>query len=92
MGSCAPAAYPEFVFPLLSAVDAGLLLSHSYRLETLKTGLPLWRSHTYRSDAAWDGSRWPELRLPPPDTSALSWVWSLALVLIGVPLLLDRES
>ena len=37
-------------------------------------------------------TRWPELRLPPPDNSALSWVWSLALVLIGVLLLLDRES
>ena len=37
-------------------------------------------------------ARWLELRLPSPDNSALSWVWSLALVLIGVLLLLYRES
>jgi len=37
-------------------------------------------------------ARWLELRLPSPDNRALGCVWSLALVLIGVLLLLYRAS
>jgi copper resistance protein D len=85
---------PAFVFPLLSAVGAGLLLAHSHSLESLKTVYLVETTHlplgVLGCCVGW--ARWLELRLPPPDNRALGWVWSLALVLIGALLLLYRES
>lgn len=85
---------PAFVFPLLSAVGAGLLLAHSHSLESLKTVYLVEITHlplgVLGICVGW--GRWLELRLPPPDNRALGWVWSLALVLIGALLLLYRES
>jgi putative copper resistance protein D len=85
---------PAFVFPLLSAVGAGLLLAHSHSLENLKTVYLVETTHlplgVLGCCVGW--ARWLELRLPPPDNRALGWVWSLALVLIGALLLLYRES
>jgi putative copper resistance protein D len=85
---------PAFVFPLLSAVGAGLLLAHSHSLESLKTVYLVEITHlplgVLGCCVGW--ARWLELRLPPPDNRASGWVWSLALILIGALLLLYRES
>jgi len=85
---------PAFVFPLLSAVGAGLLLAHSHSLENLKTVYLVEITHLPLGvlGCCMGWARWLELRLPAPDNRALGWVWSLALVLIGVLLLLYRES
>lgn len=85
---------PAFVFPMLTAVGAGLLLAHSHSLESLKTVYLVEITHlplgVLGICVGW--ARWLELRLSPPDHRALAWVWSLALVLIGTLLLLYRES
>jgi copper resistance protein D len=87
-------ARSALIFPLLSAVGAGLLLAHSHSLENLKTVYLVEITHVPLGvlGCCMGWARWLEVRLPPPDNRALGWVWSLALVLIGALLLLYRES
>jgi copper resistance protein D len=85
---------PAYVFPLLSAVGAGLLLAHSHSLENLKTVFLVETTHLplglLGCCVGW--ARWLELRFPQPGKRPWGWVWSVALVLIGALLLLYRES
>lgn len=82
------------VFPLFAAVGGGFLLTHSHNLFNLKeeflveiTHIPLGLLGIM---VGW--SRWLELRLPPGNPRALSWLWAGGLALIGILLLLYRES
>lgn len=84
---------PAFVFPLLSAGGAGLLLAHSHSLESLKTVYLVEITHLPLGvlGCCMGWAPWLELRLPAPDNRAWGWVWSYALVLIGALLPLYRE-
>jgi putative copper resistance protein D len=85
---------PAYVFPLLAAVGATLLLAHSHSLDNLKTVYLVEITHlplgVLGCCVGW--ARWLELRLAPPDSRRMGWAWSAALVLIGFLLLLYRES
>lgn len=82
-----------YVFPLLSAVGGGLLLAHAHQLTDLKETFLMEISHLPLGAlgilVGW--SRWLELRLPPPDAQRAGRVWSPALALIGLLLVLYRE-
>jgi copper resistance protein D len=81
------------IFPLLCAIGAALLLTHSHgtanmREETL-TELSHMPMGVLGVMAGW--SRWLELRLPAEDRTIPSWVWPVCFVLIGAGLLNYRE-
>ena len=82
------------VFPLLCAVGGGLLLTHSHAGLNLKEEYLIEVTHVPLGILAmvtgW--SRWLELRLPEPSSRLAGRVWPVAFTLIGVALILYRES
>jgi len=82
------------VFPLLCAVGGGLLLTHSHAGLNLKQEYLIEITHVPLGVLAmvtgW--SRWLELRLPPPAGRLPGRIWPIAFTLIGVALILYRES
>jgi putative copper resistance protein D len=82
------------VFPLLCAVGGGLLLTHSHAGLNLKEEFLIEVTHVPLGVLAlisgW--TRWLELRLPPPGDQLPSRLWPLAFTLVGVVLVLYRES
>ena len=82
------------VFPLLCSVGGGLLLTHSHAGLNLKEEYLVEVTHVPLGLLAiitgW--GRWLELRLPPPAGRRPAWIWPLALTLVGVSLILYRES
>jgi putative copper resistance protein D len=82
------------VFPLLCSVGGGLLLTHSHAGLNLKQEYLVEVTHVPLGILAmvsgW--ARWLELRLPPPGSRLAGWLWRLAFTLVGVSLLLYRES
>jgi copper resistance protein D len=91
-GRLAPRPW-AYIFPLLSAVGGGLLLSHAHTLVDVKESFLTELTHLPLGVLAlvvgW--SRWLELRLPPPDHRAAGRLWAPALMLVGALLLLYRE-
>ena len=81
------------IFPLLCAVGAALLLTHSHGTTNVREETLAELSHTPMAVvgvvAGW--SRWLELRLPPEDRTIPSWIWPLCFVVIGAGLLNYRE-
>ncbi len=81
------------IFPLMCAVGAALLLTHSHGTTNVKEEMLAELSHMPMAVlgvmAGW--SRWLELRLPPEDRAIPSWIWPVCFVLIGVGLLNYRE-
>jgi len=82
------------VFPLLCAVGGALLLTHSHAGLNLKQEYLVEITHVPLGVLAmvtgW--SRWLELRLPPAATRLPGRIWPIAFTLIGVALILYRES
>jgi putative copper resistance protein D len=82
------------VFPLGSAVAAGLLLTHAHFLTNPKELLLIEISHVPLAligiAAGW--ARWLELRAEPPERRIAGWTWRWCFVAVGVLLLLYRES
>ena len=82
------------IFPLLCAVGGGLLLTHSHAGLNLKEEYLIEITHVPLGLLAmitgW--SRWLELRLPPSAGRLPGQIWPLAFTLIGVSLILYRES
>lgn len=82
------------VFPLITALGGALLLTHSHALSNLKDQLLIEITHVPLAlcgiTAGW--ARWLELRLDPPANRIAAWVWPVAFVLVGIILLLYRES
>lgn len=82
------------VFPLLTAVGAALLLTHSHAIANLKDQLLIEVTHTPLAlagvTAGW--SRWLELRLDPPGNRIAGWVWPFCLLIAGLILLDYREA
>jgi copper resistance protein D len=82
------------VFPLLCAVGGGLLLTHSHAGLNLKQEYLVEVTHVPLGILAmvtgW--SRWLELRLPPSASRLPGRIWPLAFTLVGMALILYRES
>jgi len=82
------------VFPLLCVVGGALLLTHSHASRNIKSEFLLEVTHIPLAVLGlvigW--SRWLELRLPSPDDRLPAWLSGTALALVGVVLLLYRES
>jgi putative copper resistance protein D len=82
------------VFPILCAVGGVLLLTHSHASLNLKAEYLTEVTHAplgvLALAAAW--GRWLELRLPPAEGRLPGRIWATSLTLVGVLLLLYRES
>jgi putative copper resistance protein D len=82
------------VFPLLCAAGGGLLLTHSHAGLNLKEEYLIEVTHVPLGVLAmvtgW--ARWLELRLPAASGRLGGRVWPVAFTLIGVSLILYRES
>ena len=82
------------IFPLLCALGAALLLTHSHGTTNVKEETLAELSHMPMAVlgvmAGW--SRWLELRLPlEKDRGIAAWIWPVCFVLIGAVLLNYRE-
>jgi putative copper resistance protein D len=82
------------IFPLICAVGAALLLTHSHGSSNVREETLAELSHTPMAVlgvmAGW--SRWLELRLPEQDDRRITaWVWPVCFILIGAGLLNYRE-
>jgi putative copper resistance protein D len=81
------------IFPLLCAVGAALLLTHSHGTANVEEEFMAELNHAPMAVlgvmAGW--SRWLELRLPPEDRTIPAWIWPVCFVLIGAGLLNYRE-
>jgi len=82
------------VFPLITALGGGLLLTHSHAIANIKEQLLIEITHVPLAlcgiTAGW--ARWLELRLPPPANRIAGWIWPIAFVGVGLILLAYRES
>ncbi len=92
-------AWARYVFPLICALGAALLLTHSHGFADMVSETLAEASHTaiavLGATAAW--ARWLELRLEPtPENSRqqrlAGTVWPVALLLVGLVLLNYREA
>jgi copper resistance protein D len=82
------------LFPLLCAVGAALLLTHSHGTTNVREETLAELSHTPMAVlgvmAGW--SRWLELRLPDENDRSLSaWIWPICFIIIGAGLMNYRE-
>jgi putative copper resistance protein D len=91
--------WARYVFPLICALGAALLLTHSHGFADMASETLSEASHTaiavLGATAAW--ARWLELRLDPtPENSRpkriAGAVWPVALLLVGLVLLNYREA
>lgn len=82
------------VFPMVCALGGALLLAHTHSLGNIKEELLAELSHIPLGLAAvlagW--TRWIELRLPGKNRRIPATIWPVCLVLVGVILILYRES
>ena len=82
------------VFPLLTAVGGGLLLTHTHAIANVHDQVLIELTHTPLAllgiTAGW--ARWLELRLHPPAARWAGWVWPVCLILAAALLLLYREA
>ncbi len=88
-----PGGVLPLIFPLLCAVGAALLLTHSHGTTNVEEEFMAELSHVPMAVlgviAGW--SRWLEIRLPSEDQKFASWIWPVCFVLIGAGLLNYRE-
>jgi putative copper resistance protein D len=89
------ARWARYAFPLMCAVGAALLLTHTHGSADAKEQLLVQMNHSalalFGVVAGW--ARWLELRLPERghERTMAGYVWPLALMLVGVVLLNYRE-
>jgi copper resistance protein D len=92
MGFCSR-QWPALIFPAICVLGGALLLTHTHSLGNVKEELLAEFNHLPIALLAVTagGARWLELRLPykPP---WLAFIWSGCFLLIGLALLLYRES
>ncbi len=87
--------WAQYVFPLICALGAALLLTHSHGFGDIASEVLAQASHTaiavLGATAGW--MRWLELRLAPSRQRRIAaTVWPTALMLVGLVLLNYRES
>ena len=83
------------VFPLLTAIGAAALLTHSHAIANIRDQLLIEITHTplALAGAAAGWARWLELRLEDGRGKRVAgWIWPLCLVLVGFVLLDYREA
>ena len=84
----------RLVFPLLCAAGGGLLLTHSHAMFNMKSEFLTEVSHApmglFGVVMAW--GRWLEVRLPRADAWLPGWIWAGAMTIIGLILLVYRET
>jgi copper resistance protein D len=82
------------VFPLVTALGAALLLTHSHALSNIKEQLLMEISHAPVALAGMTAgaARWLELRLDGRGSRVAGWVWPPAFMVVGVILLFYREA
>jgi putative copper resistance protein D len=83
------------VFPLLTAIGAAALLTHSHAIANIKDQLLIELTHTPLAlagmAAGW--ARWLELRLDPGRGQRIAgWTWPLCFLLVGLSLVGYREA
>ncbi len=82
------------VFPLLTALGSGLLLTHSHQIANVKDALLIEITHTPLAltgvTAAW--ARWLELRLSGRVARVAGYVWPVCFIVIAVLLFFYREA
>jgi putative copper resistance protein D len=83
-----------YVFPIVTAAGAGLLLTHSHAIANIKDQLLIEMTHVPLAlagiGAGW--ARWLELRLEPKDRKLPALIWPICFVLVGIILLTYREA
>ena len=86
--------WQPLVFPLATALSGIALLTHSHAIANVREQLLIEISHTPLALAGIAGgwARWLELRLDPPGSRVAGWVWPLCFLVVGVILLIYRES
>jgi putative copper resistance protein D len=86
--------WAPLVFPILTAIGAGMLLMHSHNISDVREQFLIEFTHLplacFAVAAAW--SRWLELRLPPGDRRIPALIWPVCYVLIGLLLINYREA
>jgi putative copper resistance protein D len=86
--------WAPLVFPILTAIGAGMLLMHSHNISDVKEQFLIELTHIPLAllavASAW--CRWLELRLPPPGNRIPGMAWPIAYILIGLLLLNYREA
>jgi putative copper resistance protein D len=82
------------VFPLIIALGAALMLTHSHALSNIKEQLLIELSHVPLALAGMTAgaARWLELRLDSPGSRIAGWVWPPAFLVVGLILLFYREA
>jgi putative copper resistance protein D len=84
----------RLVFPLLCASGGALLLTHSHAMFNLKREFLAEVSHAPMGllgvVMAW--GRWLEVRLPAADRRIPGWIWAACMTVIGLILLVYRET
>ena len=82
------------VFPLLIALAATLLLTHSHALGNVKDELLIELTHLPIAllgvVAGW--ARWLEIEAPTEDGRWAGWIWPMCFLLIGLLLIFYREA
>ena len=82
------------VFPLVTAIGAGLLLTHQHAISNVKDQMLIELSHTPLAvlgvTAAW--ARWLEIRLDPAARRWPGLIWPTCFILVGFILLDYREA
>ena len=86
--------WQPLVFPLATALSGMALLTHSHAIGNIKEQLLVEIAHTPLALAGVAGAwaRWLELRLDPPGSRIAGWIWPLCFLVVGVVLLVYRES
>lgn len=86
--------WARYVFPLICAFGGMMLLAHSHSIANVKELLLIEYTHLPLAVVAitsgW--ARWLEMRLPAPDNKLPGWIWPICFTLVGVILILYRES
>jgi copper resistance protein D len=90
----AQAGNAALAFPLITALGAALLLTHSHAIANIKEQLLIEMSHTplalCGATAGW--ARWLELRLQGRISGIASWIWPVAFLVVALLLLDYREA
>ncbi len=89
------AQWMRLVFPLLTAIGAVALLTHSHAIANIKDQLLIELTHTplALAGAAAGWARWLELRLDPGRGQRIAgWVWPICFLLVGLSLVGYREA
>ncbi len=89
------AQWMRLVFPLLTAIGAVALLTHSHAIANIKDQLLIELTHTplALAGAAAGWARWLELRLDPGRGQRIAgWVWPVCFLLVGLSLVGYREA